>query len=160
MLGYLYAKVYGMKVIRVRPFNMTGPRKTGDACSDFTRGLVEIEKGLKRYLEVGNLETVRDFTDGRDAVKALWIIAQKGVAGEAYSLCSGKGYKMKEILNMAISLSGLEKVEVKQVPEKMRPYDDPIYIGDNSKLRELGWEPKISMEKTLHDMLEYWRKNL
>lgn len=160
MLGYLYAKVYGMKVIRVRPFNMTGPRKTGDACSDFTRGLVEIEKGLKRYLEVGNLETVRDFTDGRDAVKALWIIAQKGVAGEVYSLCSGKGYKMKDILNMAIKLSGLEKVEVRQVPSKMRPYDDPIYIGDNSKLRRLGWEPKIPMEKTLSDMLEYWRSSL
>jgi GDP-4-dehydro-6-deoxy-D-mannose reductase len=160
MLGYLYAKVYGMKVIRVRPFNMTGPRKTGDACSDFTKGLVEIEKGLKHYLEVGNLETVRDFTDGRDAVKALWIIAQKGVAGEAYSLCSGKGYRMKEILNLAINLSGLEKVEVRQVPWKMRPYDDPIYIGDNSKLRKLGWEPRIPMEKTLSDMLEYWRSNL
>ena len=160
MLGYLYAKVYGMRVIRVRPFNMTGPRKTGDACSDFTRGLVEIEKGLKRHLEVGNLETVRDFTDGRDAVKALWLLAERGVPGEAYSLCSGKGYRMREILNMAISLSGLKKVEVKQVPWKMRPYDDPIYIGDNSKLRRLGWEPETPMEKTLRDMLEYWRSNL
>jgi GDP-4-dehydro-6-deoxy-D-mannose reductase len=67
---------------------------------------------------------------------------------------------MKEILNMAINLSGLEKVEVRQVPWKMRPYDDPIYIGDNSKLRKLGWEPRIPMEKTLSDMLEYWRSNL
>jgi GDP-4-dehydro-6-deoxy-D-mannose reductase len=157
MLGYLYAKVYGMKVIRVRPFNMTGPRKTGDACSDFTRGLVEIDRGTRKYLEVGNLDTVRDFTDGRDAVKALWIIAEKGTRGEAYSLCSGKGYKMRDILNMAISLSGLKEVEVKQVSWKMRPYDDPIYIGDNTKLRNLGWEPQIPMEKTLSDMLEYWR---
>ena len=160
MLGYLYAKVYGMKVIRVRPFNMTGPRKTGDACLDFTKGLVEIEKGLRKVLEVGNLDTVRDFTDGRDAVKALWIIAEKGTLGEAYSLCSGKGYKMRDILNMAISLSGLKNVKVKQVPWKMRPYDDPIYIGDNTKLRNLGWEPRIPMEKTLSDMLDYWRTNL
>jgi GDP-4-dehydro-6-deoxy-D-mannose reductase len=160
MLGYLYAKVYCMRVIRVRPFNMTGPRKTGDACSDFTKGLVEIEKGLKKVLEVGNLETVRDFTDGRDAVKALWLLAEKGIPGEVYSLCSGKGYKMRDILNMAISLSGLKNVEVRQVPWKMRPYDDPIYIGDNSKLRRLGWEPKIPMEKTLADMLEYWRERL
>lgn len=160
MLGYLYAKTYEMKVIRVRPFNMTGPRKTGDACSDFTRGLVEIERGTKKYLEVGNLETIRDFTDGRDAVKALWLLAQKGTPGEVYSLCSGKGYKMRDILNLAISLSGLKDVEVRQVPWKMRPYDDPIYIGDNSKLRRLGWEPKIPMEKTLTDMLEYWRKYL
>jgi GDP-4-dehydro-6-deoxy-D-mannose reductase len=160
MLGYLYAKVYGMKIIRVRPFNMTGPRKTGDACSDFTKGLVEIEKGLRKVLEVGNLETVRDFTDGRDAVKALWLLAEKGISGEVYSLCSGKGYKIRDILDMAISLSGLKNVEVQQVPWKMRPYDDPIYIGDNSKLRRLGWEPKITMEKTLADMLEYWRSKL
>jgi len=160
MLGYLYAKVYGMSVVRVRPFNMTGPRKTGDACSDFTRGLVEIEKGLKKVLEVGNLETVRDFTDGRDAVKALWLLAEKGAPGEVYSLCSGRGYKMRDILNMAISLSGLENVEVRQVPWKMRPYDDPIYVGDNSKLRSLGWEPKIPMERTLSDMLDYWRSKL
>lgn len=160
MLGYLYAKVHGMKVIRVRPFNMTGPRKTGDACSDFTKGLVEIERGLKRVLEVGNLETVRDFTDGRDAVKALWLLAERGSPGETYNLCSGRGYKMRDILNMAISLSGLKKVEVRQVPWKMRPYDDPIYVGDNSKLRRLGWEPKTSMEKTLTDMLEYWRENI
>jgi GDP-4-dehydro-6-deoxy-D-mannose reductase len=54
----------------------------------------------------------------------------------------------------------LKNVEVRQVPWKMRPYDDPIYIGDNSKLRRLGWEPKIPMEKTLADMLEYWRERL
>jgi len=160
MLGYLYAKVYGMRIVRVRPFNMTGPRKTGDACSDFTKGLVEIERGLKRYLEVGNLETVRDFTDGRDAVRALWLLAERGMPGEAYSLCSRKGYGMREILNMAIELSGLKNVEVRQVPWKMRPYDDPIYVGDNSKLRRLGWEPRIPMEKTLTDMLEYWRSNI
>lgn len=160
MLGYLYAKVYGMGVIRVRPFNMTGPRKTEDACSDFTKGLVEIEKGLRDVLEVGNLDTVRDFTDGRDAVKALWLLAEKGVPGEAYSLCSGKGHKMKDILEKAISLSGLKDVKVRQVPKKMRPYDDPIYVGDNSKLRGLGWEPKIPIEKTLSDMLDYWRRNL
>lgn len=159
MLGYLYYKVYGLKVIRVRPFNMTGPRKTDDACSDFTKGLIEIEKGLRKFLEVGNLDTVRDFTDGRDAVKALWLLTQKGLSGEVYSLCSGKGYRMKDILEKAMSLLGLN-VEVRQVPEKMRPYDDPIYIGDNSKLRMFGWEPKIPIEKTLSDMLNYWRQNL
>jgi GDP-4-dehydro-6-deoxy-D-mannose reductase len=160
MLGYLYAKVYGMKVIRIRPFNMTGPRKIGDACSDFTKGIVEIEKGLKKHMKVGNLETIRDFTDGRDAVNALWIIAKKGIPGEAYNLCSGKCTKMRDILNMAISLSKLENVKIKQVQSKLRPFDDPIYVGDNSRLRSLGWEPEIPLKKTLSDMLEYWRKNL
>ncbi len=160
MLGYLYYKVYGMRVIRVRPFNMTGPRKTSDACSDFTKGLVEIEKGLRDILEIGNLDTVRDFTDGRDAVKALWLLTEKGVSGEVYNLCSGKGYKMKDVLEKAILLSGLKDVKIRQVTEKLRPYDDPIYIGDNSKLRALGWESKISIEKTLSDMLDYWRQSL
>ena len=159
VLGYFYYKVFGMKVIRVRPFNMTGPRKLYDACSDFSRGIVEIEKGLRDELEVGNLETVRDFTDGRDAVKALWLLTEKGKPGELYNLCSGKGWKMKDILNLLIRLSGRE-IKYKVSPERLRPFDDPIYIGDNSKIRSLGWEPQIPMEKTLSDMLDWWRENL
>jgi len=159
MLGYFYGKVFGMKVIRVRPFNMTGPRKTYDACADFSKGAVEIEKGLREELEVGNLEAIRDFTDGRDAVKALWLIIEKGKPGELYNLCSGRRWKMKDVLDMLISLSGRD-IKYKAVPEKMRPYDDPIYVGDNSRLRGLGWEPEIPMEKTLKDMLDWWRENL
>jgi len=159
MLGYFYWKVYGMKVIRVRPFNMTGPRKTFDACSDFAKGIAEMEKGLREVLEVGNLNTVRDFTDGRDAVKALWLLAERGKPGEVYNLCSGKAFKMEEILTKLISLSGKE-INYRVVPEKMRPFDDPIYVGDNAKLRSLGWEPQIPIEKTLSDLLDYWRENL
>ena len=158
VLGYFYWKAFDMRVVRVRPFNMTGPRKTGDACSDFSRGIVEIEKGSKDELEVGNLETVRDFTDGRDAVKALWLLAQEGKPGELYNLCSGRGWKMKDILDKLIAISG-SQIRYKVVPEMIRPYDDPIYIGDNSKIRALGWKPEIPMEKTLSDSLDYWREN-
>jgi GDP-4-dehydro-6-deoxy-D-mannose reductase len=159
MLGHFYWRVYGMRVIRVRPFNMTGPRKTDDACSDFAKGIVEIEIGRRQVLEVGNLETVRDFTDGRDAVRALWLLAEKGIPGEVYNLCSGRGYRMREVLEKLMALAGTE-VSYRIVPEKMRPYDDPIYIGDNSKLRALGWEPQIPFEQTLADMLDYWRKRM
>ncbi len=159
VLGYFYWKVYGMNIIRIRPFNMTGPRKESDACSDFARGIVEIEKGLKEVLEIGNLETVRDFTDGRDAVKGLWLLAEKGEYGEVYNLCSGRPRKMREILMKLIFLSGRE-IKYQETPEKMRPFDDPIYVGDNTKLRSLGWEPQIPLEKTLSDMLDYWRENL
>jgi len=158
-LGYFYWRVYGMKVIRVRPFHMVGPRKTGDACSDFARGIVEIERGLRRVLEVGNLETVRDFTDGRDAVEALWLLAERGDAGEVYNLCSGKGYRMREVLEKLIALSG-NHIAYRVVPEKMRRYDDPIFIGDNSRLLALGWKPRIPFEQTLSDILDYWRKTL
>jgi GDP-4-dehydro-6-deoxy-D-mannose reductase len=159
MLGHFYWKVYGMRVIRVRPFNMTGPRKTGDACSDFAKGIVEIERGLREILEVGNLETVRDFTDGRDAVRAAWILAEKGVPGEVYNLCSGRSYRMREVLEQLIALAGID-VRYRVVPERMRPYDDPIYVGDDSRLRALGWDPLISFEQTLRDMLDYWRAKL
>jgi len=159
VLGYFYHKVFGLRVIRVRPFNMTGPRKLYDACSDFSKKIVEIEKGLKQELEVGNLDTVRDFTDGRDAVKALWLLTEKGEVGGLYNLCSGKERKIRDILTLLIKLSGND-LEFETVPEWLRPVDDPIYVGDNSKLRALGWKPEILIEKTLEDMLNWWREKL
>jgi GDP-4-dehydro-6-deoxy-D-mannose reductase len=155
-LAYFYWKVYGMKTIRVRPFNMTGPRKVGDACADFSRAIVEIEKGHRKILEIGNLATVRDFTDGRDAVKAMWLLARKGLPGEVYSLCSGRGRRMDEVLDRLISLSGRD-IKHSVVDNKIRPFDDPIYVGDNTKLRTLGWCLEKSFENTLSDMLDYWR---
>lgn len=159
MLGFFYWKVYGMKIIRIRPFNLTGPRKVSDACSDFARGIVAIEKGLKETLEVGNLETVRDFTDGRDAVKALWLLARRGEYGRVYNLCSGRAYQVGEILEKMISLAGIP-VKYEVVPEKLRPYDDPVYMGDGEDLYRLGWRLEIPMERTLSDLLAYWRVHL
>ncbi|VVB64530.1 NAD-dependent glucose-6-phosphate dehydrogenase [uncultured archaeon] len=159
-LGYFYWQGCGLRVIIIRPFNMTGPRKTLDACSDFSKGIIEVEKGLKDILEVGNLDTVRDFTDGRDAVKALWILAEKGKVGEVYNLCSGNPQKIGDILKKLTSISGIKADRIKQSKEKMRKVDDPIYIGDNAKLSGLGWLPRISMETTLEDMLDYWRNVL
>ncbi len=159
LLGYFYWRVYGMKVIRVRPFNMTGPRKTLDACSDFARGIAEIEKGLRDVLEIGNLDTVRDFTDGRDAVKALELLSEKGEPGEIYNLCSGRAARMGDILTKLLSLSQ-RQIECRITPEKFRPFDDPIYVGDNARLRSLGWEPQITIEKTLSDVLDYWRERV
>ncbi|MFC2039439.1 GDP-mannose 4,6-dehydratase [Chloroflexota bacterium] len=158
-LGYFYWKAFGMKVIRVRPFNISGPRKLYDACSDFARGIAEVERGLRDVLEVGNLETIRDFSDGRDAVRAMWLMVEKGEFGQLYNLCSGRGWKMKDVLECLIRFS-CKKIRHRVVPEKLRPFDDPIYIGDNSKLKGLGWEPKIPMEQTLEDLLSWWRANL
>jgi GDP-4-dehydro-6-deoxy-D-mannose reductase len=159
LLGYFYWKVHGMRIIRVRPFNMTGPRKVGDACSDFAKGIVEIELGLRTVLEVGNLKTTRDFTDGRDAARALWVLAQRGVPGETYNLCSGKAHSMGHVLKLLIELaSGPVNYSVDQA--RFRPFDDPIYVGDNSKLLALGWWPEIQFERTLTDTLNYWRTML
>ena len=159
MLAYFYWQVVGLNVVRVRPFNMTGPKKTFDACSDFARGIAEIEKGRRDKLLVGNLETVRDFTDGRDAVRALWMLARTRQVGKLFNLCSGRGWKMRDILAKLIELSGRD-IQYEVDPQKLRAFDDPIYIGDSSALQALGWKPETPMEKTLEDLLNWWREVL
>lgn len=156
MLALMYWRVYGMRVLRVRPFNVTGPRKTSDACSDFAKGIVEIERGIRDSLEVGNLDAIRDFTDGRDAVDALWRVATSGSEGDVYNICSGKGHTIRSILQILISLSGAG-VNYHVGTRKLRSFDDPAYVGDGTKTRNLGWTPKIPLERTLVDTLEYWR---
>lgn len=159
MLSHFYWRVHGLRAIRVRPFNMTGPRKTLDACSDFARGIAEVERGLRERLEVGNLETVRDFTDGRDAARALWLLAERGEPGEVYQVCSGVGRRLQEVLETLIGLSGAD-VKYEVVPERLRPWDDPAYVGDASKLQALGWRPLIKFQRTLSDLLAYWREGI
>lgn len=159
MLAYLYWRTYSMKIIRVRPFYITGPGKISDACSDFARGIVEVEKGQADTLNTGKLESVRDIVDVRDCVKAMWLLMEHGVPGEDYNICSGRGYRMRDILDRLLSLSP-SKIKVRQSPERIRALDDPILIGDNSKLCRLGWKPQIPIERTLSDILDYWRKRL
>ncbi len=156
MLGQIYWQNYGMRIVRIRPFAIIGPRKTGDACSDFARGIVEIERGQKVKLGVGNVEAVRDFVDVHDAVKAMWRLAEKGSPGQVYNICTGKGTRIKEILDRLISMSS-RQVEIEQNPQRMRASDKPALIGDCSRLEELGWKPLIPLKKTLVDILDYWR---
>lgn len=156
MLCLLYWHIFGMQIMRMRPFNVTGPAKLADASSDFARGIAEIEKGKKKVLEIGNTQTTRDILDIRDAVNAIWLLAEKGIPGEVYNICSGNGYKIIDILERLISLSS-RKIETKITRDKFRPGDEPVYIGDNSKLRTLGWKTEYPIEKTLADLLDYWR---
>ena len=93
-LARIYAERYEMHIMAVRPFFLVGPRKKGDVCSDFARGIAAIEKGEKNVLLTGNLDVVRDFLDVRDGVRAFWAIAQKGKPGEAYNICSGTGVSL------------------------------------------------------------------
>ncbi|MEE9151750.1 MAG: GDP-mannose 4,6-dehydratase [Thermoplasmata archaeon] len=160
LLAYQYYKNFGIKTVRARIFNTTGPRKTNDVCSDFTNRIVRIEKGLDSEMLVGNLEAKRDITDVEDVVNALWLLCEKGELGEVYNVCSSRAYRIKDILNMAIDLSKLD-MEPQVDPNKLRPTDEPIIMGDNTKIREkCGWIPKMNMEETLGRMLDYWRKGL
>lgn len=128
-------------------------------CSDFAKQLVDIEKGVKPpIIEVGNLDARRDFTDVRDMVRGYWLALERGKAGAVYNICSSRSYQIKEILKKLIELSGVS-VEVKQDTKRLRPSDVPMLEGDNSAFRsDTGWEPEIPFEKTLSDLLDFWRK--
>jgi len=160
--GYQYFQSYGLRIVRTRAFNHTGPRR-GEvfAASSFAKQLASIELGLgEPVLLVGNLEAVRDFTDVRDIVRAYVLAATLGEPGEVYNIASGRGHSIRELLDRLILLSGLE-VEVRIDPQRLRPSDVEILIGDSTKFRErTGWEPRIPLETTLRDLLDYWRRRL
>jgi len=162
LLAYQYFKSYGMKTVRTRGFNHTGPRR-GDVfvTSNFAKQIAEIEKRKKEpVIHVGNLEAKRDFTDVRDIVRAYWLAAEKGEDGEVYNVGTGKAMAMKEMLDILLSLSKA-KVKIKVDPERLRPSDVPILQSDCSKfVRLTGWKPRIPLEQTFKDLLNYWRERV
>lgn len=155
-LSFLYWKTHQMRIVRVRPFFIIGPRKTGDVSSDFVRGVVAIERGLTKKLRVGNLDIVRDFLDVQDAVRAIYLIANQGISGEIYNICAGTGHKVGEIIEELQHLSKA-MIEIELDPSLLRRFDEPIKIGDNSKLRDLGWSPSIPFQESLAIILDSWR---
>lgn len=161
-LGYQYYKSYGLRIIRTRPFHATGPRRAGRfVCSNFAKQIALIEKNKQKpIIYVGDLDIKRDFMDVRDMVRALWLIAQKGRVGDVYNICSERACSIKKILIILLSLSK-KKIRIKIDPERIRPNDVPLFIGDCTKMKKLtGWRPKINLEKTLEDLLDYWRNSI
>ena len=162
LLGYQYFQSYGLKVIRTRGFNHTGPRRGHPfVTSNFCRQVAAIEHGLQGpVIRVGNLDAVRDFTDVRDMVRAYWLAVERGRPGEVYNIASGRGISIRELLQMIVGLAKV-KVDVEVDPERLRPSDVEILIGDSSKFRaDTGWEPRIPFEQTVADLLDYWRETL
>ncbi len=162
MLGYQYFKSYGLNIIRTRAFNHTGPRR-GEVfvVSNFAKQIVEIEKGLKPpVIKVGNLSAIRDFTDVRDTVKAYYSILLKGNPGDVYNIATGKGHNISEVLDMLLSLTDTD-ITVERDPQRLRPSDVEILIGDASKMKKLtDWRAEIPFKKTLLDTLDYWRERI
>ena len=159
MLGYQYWMSWKIDSVRTRGFNHEGPRRGPVfVASDFAKQIADIEKHRKPpVVHVGNLDALRDFTDVRDMVRAYWLALEKCEPGEVYNICSGKAWKIRDMLDHLLGLSKV-KIEVRQDPARLRPSDVPILLGDYSKFAKVtGWEPTIPFEQTLADMLEYWR---
>lgn len=162
LLAIQYFENFGIDSVSVRIFNTTGPGKVNDVCSDFTRRLVEIEKGIdsSKTLRVGNLDARRAITDVRDVIRALDLTLERATAGETYNLSGTTVYRIRDIVEMLKSMVNFE-FELRQDPVLMRPTDEPIIFGDSSKLnKEIGWRQEIPLETTLRDMLHHWRKVL
>jgi len=161
-LGYQYFQSYGLKVVRTRGFNHTGPRRGHVfVTSNFCSQVAAIELGLQEpVIRVGNIDAIRDFTDVRDMVRAYWLAVTKAKPGEVYNIATGNGIVIREMLERLISLASVE-VKIETDPERLRPSDVEILIGDASKFKaDTGWEPRIPFDQTLRDLLDYWRTTL
>ena len=160
MLGYQYHQSYGLKIVRTRAFNHTGPRRGEPfVTSNFAKQVAEIEKGIKKpIIHVGNLDAKRDFTDVRDMVKAYYLAVQICTLGEVYNICSGQAMTIQYVLNVLLDLSDVEVIEQKYDPDRMRPSDVAILKCDCSKFKEqTGWIPTFMFRTTMQDLLDYWR---
>jgi GDP-4-dehydro-6-deoxy-D-mannose reductase len=159
MLGRIYAQGYGLDIMMVRAFNHIGPNQTPTfVVADFCKQVADIEKGLAEpIIYVGNLSAKRDFTDVRDVVRAYGLLVQGGVSGETYNVGTGHAIAIQEILDMIISMSSA-KISVRVDENKLRPVDVPIIEPDITKIKNtVGWTPRIKLETTLQETLNYWR---
>lgn len=147
------------RVFLVRPFNHAGPRQA-DAyvTSSFARQIAEIEAGLREpVLRVGNLESRRDITDVRDTVRAYARVVSAGRERLPYNVCSGQAYRMADLLQTLLGRARVA-IEVQTDPARLRPSDNPVVLGSFSRLeQDTGWRPAIPIERTLGDLLDYWR---
>lgn len=163
MLGYQYARSYGMKIVRTRAFNHSGPRRhEGFAEATFSIQIAQIEKGLREpVIEHGNLTPIRDMTHVKDVVRAYWMSLDGSCEwGEVYNICSGNNPRIQDMLDYLLSLSSVN-ITTREDPTRMRPSDVPILIGDSTRFREAtGWEPRYTWQETLTACLDYWREQV
>ncbi|MDG2305220.1 MAG: GDP-mannose 4,6-dehydratase [Candidatus Binatia bacterium] len=155
LAGRAFALSKGANVVRVRPFNHTGPGQKPDfVCPDFASQIAAIAQGRKDpVMEVGNLAPRRDFTDVRDIVRGYAAALEKGRAGEAYNLCQGRAIGIGEILSDLCGLAGVDP-EIRTADHRKRAAEVNAHWGSAEKARsELGWQPEVPWSKTLKDLL-------
>lgn len=165
LLGRYYADAYGMTVMTTRMFTHTGPRR-GDVFheSTFAKQIAMAEAGIiEPVIKVGNLKSMRTYADVRDAVRAYFmLVTVNPVPGEYYNIGGSYSCEVGDTLNTLISYSTIkDQLKVEVDPERLRPIDADLQIPDCSKFKaHTGWEPIIPYEKTMHDLLDYWRSKV
>jgi GDP-4-dehydro-6-deoxy-D-mannose reductase len=160
LISYQYFLNYHINCIRARIFNSTGTRKINDVTSDFTRRAIEAERNGTYEIRVGNLNSRRAILDQRDLVNALILLAEKGKAGDVYNVSSENIFKMEDIINIIEKQIG-HKLRIEVDSSLFRLTDEKVIVGNVTKIkRDTGWKQEITMDKTIEDMLSYWRIHL
>jgi GDP-4-dehydro-6-deoxy-D-mannose reductase len=161
MLGDLYWRAFAMNVCKIRAFNFTGPGQDAKfVASDFASQIARIERGERPpIIRVGNLAAVRDFSDVRDVARYLHIIGASCAGGEVFNLCSGRAYSIRQVLDILLAQARVP-IRVEVDAARFRPLDNPRILGDCRLLSSrFGLRPEFPIEKTLLDLLEYWRES-
>lgn len=161
LLMIQYFQTYGLKSFGIRAFPHTGPRRSAlFAESSFAKQIVEIKKNQRKFVNVGNLEIVRTYTDVRDMVEAYWVGIKKCKFGQIYNVGNEKPIELSEVLEKLIKLSKSE-IKIKKKEQLLRVKDTNNHIPNINKFKkQTNWKPKIPLEKTLNDLLDYWGKML
>jgi GDPmannose 4,6-dehydratase len=164
LIGRFYAEAYGMNIMTTRMFTHTGPRR-GDvfAESSFAKQIALIEAGvLPPLVRTGNLESLRTWADVRDAVRAYQLLVTVNpVPGSYYNIGGDFSCSVGEMLQTLLSFSTRKDIRIETDPERLRPIDADLQVPDTSKFRaHTGWKPQIPFEKTMRDLLDYWRSRV
>ncbi|MCL2380194.1 MAG: GDP-mannose 4,6-dehydratase [Treponema sp.] len=164
MLSQCYVSSYGLDIVLTRSFNHIGPgQRANFVIPSFIKQILEnIKTGNTSCIKLstGNVSLTRDFLDVRDVVKAYYLLLEKGAPGELYNICSGKGRSIKEIIDMLSCLFNIQ-ILIEVDKNKIRPNDNKIIIGDNSKIiSQIDWHPQIPFEDSLRDVIAFWKKVL
>ena len=157
-LGQTYAQSFKLPIVIARPFNHIGPgQKNGFVVADFASQVAKIDcSGQPGIIEVGNLDSSRDFTDVRDMVRAYHLLMTDGGVGEIYNIGTGTATSIRDILDKMIALASVP-IEVVVDKSKLRPVDVPIIQANPAKIKQLGWQPRIPLDQTLADIFASWR---
>lgn len=161
-LALQYFRSYGLKTIVTRGFNHTGPRRGQVfATSSFAKQIAEIEAGLRQpVIDVGDLESRRDWTDTRDMVRAYWLATEHAEPGEVYNVGRGTCISVGDMLDILLSHSTVN-IAKQQDPSRMRPSDVRLLWANVDKFQKAtGWQPMIPFEQTMADLLGYWRERV
>jgi len=164
LVGRFYGEAYGMCVMTTRMFTHTGPRR-GDvfAESTFAKQIAMIEAGLQEpVLKVGNLQSMRTWSDVRDAVRAYYLLVTVDpTPGEYYNIGGSFSCTVEAMLKYLLSKSTSKDIKVEMDPDRLRPIDADLQVPDTTKFEaHTGWSPEITFEKTMDDLLQYWRDNV